>query len=195
MTSLHQQPPQSFQQPSEYLMNKHNCILRAHSCILKTICTASMERLLNTYPPIGHQPYPSSLLENTSATCENAVEPIREIRFEDSPPAAVEAVLRYIYLGQWPEVEPLCGYSVKDLMALATYLETESLQDHCVDIVLGRCRGYNSAGNVATANRGGWHSDDHHSHGDTCYSPENAGFHPYRSEVPEDARRADEGFD
>ncbi|KAF9919095.1 hypothetical protein BX616_001830 [Lobosporangium transversale] len=76
----------------------------------------------------------------TSAMRAPLLEPIREIRFEDSPPGAVEAVLRYIYLRQWPVLEPLCGYTVKDLMALATYLQLESLQELCIDLVLGRIK-------------------------------------------------------
>ncbi|KAF9438393.1 hypothetical protein BGZ76_008173 [Entomortierella beljakovae] len=64
--------------------------------------------------------------------------PVREICFKDSSPAAVEAVIRYIYLGQKPILEPLCGYTVKDLMSLASYLEIECLQDYCVDLVLGK---------------------------------------------------------
>ncbi|KAF9096304.1 hypothetical protein BGX29_008628 [Mortierella sp. GBA35] len=67
-------------------------------------------------------------------------EPIREIRFEDSPPEAVRAVVRYIYLGQKPILEPYCGYTVKDLMALASYLEIPPLEDYCVQLVLGTHR-------------------------------------------------------
>ncbi|KAG0054095.1 hypothetical protein BGZ83_011979 [Gryganskiella cystojenkinii] len=64
-------------------------------------------------------------------------EPIRSIRFEDSPPAVVRAVVRYIYLGERPVVEANCGYTVKDLMALATFLEIEPLEEYCVALVLG----------------------------------------------------------
>ncbi|KAF9949894.1 hypothetical protein BGZ72_008347 [Mortierella alpina] len=96
---------------------------------------------------------------------------IREIRFEDSPPAAVEAVVRFIYLGQKPAIEPFCGYTVKDLMLLSTYLEIGCLQNHCVDIVLGRFRDSDEeecpptlfcdgVEDVSWASLGRWHS--HH---------------------------------
>ncbi|KAG0245965.1 hypothetical protein BGX31_005251 [Mortierella sp. GBA43] len=101
--------------------SRDNDMLYAHSCILKAAGTPSIERLVSTVVP-GSDPEGS----------------VREIRFEDSPPAAVEAVIRYIYLGQRPVLEPNCGYTVKDLMALASYLQIECLQDHCVDLVLGR---------------------------------------------------------
>ncbi|KAG0020020.1 hypothetical protein BGZ80_004892 [Entomortierella chlamydospora] len=84
------------------------------------------------------------------------MEPIREIRFEDSPPAAVEAVVRYIYLGQQPILEPLCGYTVKDLMSLASYLEIERLQDHCVELVLGMSTSCDSEGETAVQILFGW---------------------------------------
>lgn len=64
-------------------------------------------------------------------------QPIREIRFQDVPPEVVRAVVRYIYMGQKPVLEPYCGYTVKDLMALSSYLEIEPLEDYCVQLVLG----------------------------------------------------------
>ncbi|KAG0204172.1 hypothetical protein BGX28_003787 [Mortierella sp. GBA30] len=112
-----------------------------------------MRRLLNTFPPTrdygrasGHDHVDAEIKESaTDATSSShctqyLVEPIRDIRFEDSPPAAVEAVVRFIYLGQKPAMEPICGYSVKQLMALSSFLEIECLQNHCVDLVLGRSR-------------------------------------------------------
>ncbi|KAF9117196.1 hypothetical protein BGX27_000045 [Mortierella sp. AM989] len=116
----------------------NNCILHTHSCVLKTVGTMPMERLLNTFPPSDDQFNQISSFGNVDLCGYiSAMEPIREIRFEDSSPAAVEAVIRYIYLGQPPVLEPLCGYTVRDLMSLASYLEIESLQDHCVELVLG----------------------------------------------------------
>jgi hypothetical protein len=53
------------------------------------------------------------------------------------PPEVVRAVVRYIYLGQKPILEPYCGYTVKDLMALSSYLEIAPLEDYCVQLVLG----------------------------------------------------------
>ncbi|KAF9154420.1 hypothetical protein BG015_000969 [Linnemannia schmuckeri] len=67
-------------------------------------------------------------------------QPIREVRFEDVPPEAVRAVIRYIYMGQKPVLEPYCGYTVKDLMALSSYLEISPLEDYCVQLVLGTHR-------------------------------------------------------
>ncbi|KAF9347238.1 hypothetical protein BGX26_001273 [Mortierella sp. AD094] len=117
--------------------------LQTHLCVLKTVGTVPMERLLNTYPPSNqNRPSRSSVHVEHGGDDINAMEPIREIRFEDSPPAAVEAVVRYIYLGQQPVLEPLCGYTVKDLMSLASYLEIERLQDHCVELVLGMSAGH-----------------------------------------------------
>ncbi|KAG0290375.1 hypothetical protein BGZ96_006131, partial [Linnemannia gamsii] len=59
-------------------------------------------------------------------------QPIREVRFQDVPPEVVRAVVRYIYLGQKPVLEPYCGYTVKDLVALSSYLEIAPLEDYCV---------------------------------------------------------------
>ncbi|KAF8976953.1 hypothetical protein BGZ46_007809 [Entomortierella lignicola] len=125
--------------------------LNAYLCVLKTVGTTPMQRLLNTYPPndqvkdINNSTFfdqsnsgSSSNSYNGNNSNINPTEPIREIRFEDSPPAAVEAVVRYIYFGQQPVLEPHCGYTVKDLMSLASYLEIEQLQDHCVQLVLGK---------------------------------------------------------
>lgn len=77
----------------------------------------------------------SSGTNNTRPNC--AKEPIRIIRFEDSPPAAVRAVVRYVYLGERPIVEANCEYTVKDLMALASFLGIEPLEEYCVALVLG----------------------------------------------------------
>lgn len=67
-------------------------------------------------------------------------QPIREVRFQDVPPEAVRAVVRYIYLGQKPVLEPYCGYTVKDLMALSSYLQIAPLEDYCVQLVLATHR-------------------------------------------------------
>ncbi|KAF9539217.1 hypothetical protein EC957_005646 [Mortierella hygrophila] len=67
-------------------------------------------------------------------------QPTREVRFQDVPPEAVRAVVRYIYLGQKPVLEPYCGYTVKDLMALSSYLEIAPLEDYCVQLVIGTHR-------------------------------------------------------
>ncbi|KAI1319897.1 hypothetical protein EDD11_002571 [Mortierella claussenii] len=126
-------------------------VLQTHSCILKIIQTGPMNRLLNTFVsddenPCRHQSPDTAAVGHNEDTVgqdgmvSTCLEPIRDIRFEDVPPAAVEAVIRYIYLGSVPVLEPLCGYTVKDLMALATYLDIEVLKDVCVDMVLGRSR-------------------------------------------------------
>ncbi|KAF9912284.1 hypothetical protein EC991_000176 [Linnemannia zychae] len=67
-------------------------------------------------------------------------QPVRTIQFEDSCPEAVHAVIRYIYLGQKPVLEPYCGYTVKDLMALASYLQIPPLEEYCVQLVIGTHR-------------------------------------------------------
>ncbi|KAF9340592.1 hypothetical protein BGZ91_001212 [Linnemannia elongata] len=74
-------------------------------------------------------------------------QPIREVRFQDVPPEAVRAVVRYIYLGQKPVLEPCCGYTVKDLMALSSYLEIAPLEDYCIQLVLGTHRDTNTDSN------------------------------------------------
>ncbi|KAF9134200.1 hypothetical protein BGW39_007814 [Mortierella sp. 14UC] len=67
-------------------------------------------------------------------------QPSRTIQFEDSCPEAVRAVIQYIYLGQKPILEPYCGYTVKDLMALASYLQIPPLEEYCVQLVVGTHR-------------------------------------------------------
>ncbi|CAO3563103.1 unnamed protein product [Mortierella alpina] len=115
-------------------------VLHAHSCILKTVESPAMTRLLNIPSPVGNnERYTGNDHHDTRTVDEgSSSSKVREIRFEDSPPAAVDAVVRYIYLGQKPAIEPFCGYTVKDLMLLSTYLEIVCLQNHCVDLVLGR---------------------------------------------------------
>ncbi|KAF9964254.1 hypothetical protein BGZ70_006721, partial [Mortierella alpina] len=100
-----------------------------------------MTRLLNTPSPAGSTGlHTGNDHHDTHTEDEGSSSNVREIRFEDSPPAAVEAVVRYIYLGQKPAIEPFCGYTVKDLMLLSTYLEIVCLQNHCVDLILGKFR-------------------------------------------------------
>ncbi|KAI7829520.1 hypothetical protein BC939DRAFT_526040 [Gamsiella multidivaricata] len=157
-----------------------NLALYAHSCILKAAGTQPMERLLNTYSP----DYPFFGCTGRSNDHQHNLRssPIREIRFEDSPPAAVEAVLSYIYFGQCPVLEPMCGYTVKDLMELATYLEVECLQNYCVDLVLGRACGMKATGTTAVRTRLSHGAEDRYDHNRIIFSRANlnkAGFHPY----------------
>ncbi|KAF9428680.1 hypothetical protein BGZ94_001471 [Podila epigama] len=62
---------------------------------------------------------------------------VKEVRFEDSVPNAIVAVKEYLYSGIKPVPQPLSGYTVKDLMELATYFGMEDLQDHCIVLALG----------------------------------------------------------
>ncbi|KAK3830998.1 MAG: hypothetical protein JOS17DRAFT_158580 [Linnemannia elongata] len=77
---------------------------------------------------------------NYHSLSQRQQQPIREVRFQDVPPEVVRAVVRYIYLGQKPVLEPYCGYTVKDLMALSSYLEIAPLEDYCVQLVLATHR-------------------------------------------------------
>ncbi|KAK3842791.1 MAG: hypothetical protein J3R72DRAFT_508487 [Linnemannia gamsii] len=102
--------------------------------------SAALEELshlgLFTFPPIRQQQQQQQQQEQQ--------EPFRTIQFEDSVPEAVRAVIRYIYLGQNPVLEPYCGYTVKDLMALASYLQIPPLEEYCVQLVLGTHRDTNT---------------------------------------------------
>ncbi|KAG0308413.1 hypothetical protein BGZ98_008033 [Dissophora globulifera] len=193
MPGSHRQPTLADNSITGSLGGPNERILQVHSCILQAADTVPLQRLLNTFPHIGHSIGAGIQLStdvNNILTALAATEPIREIRFEDSSPAAVEAVIRYLYLGQPPALEPGCGYTVKDLMALAVYLEIEELQDICVDLVLGRTQDHHERINdsmtasmpvrcpsrFAQGNRCG-KSDDHTRH----YSiSRRAGLHPYR---------------
>ncbi|KAK3812115.1 MAG: hypothetical protein J3Q66DRAFT_442891 [Benniella sp.] len=166
-------------------------ILHAHSCILKTAGTPSIERLVS-----------SNLIPDEHNT-EGGGGSIREIRFEDSPSAAVDAVLRYVYYGQRPVLEPHCGYTLKDLTALATYLQLEELQEHCVELVLGysmeqqqqqqqemaykrttRARSQFSVHSRARPSAGDRHSHSHNQSHPTLCSQGGYYHHPYRLHVP-----------
>ncbi|KAF9291931.1 hypothetical protein BGZ88_006649 [Linnemannia elongata] len=89
-------------------------------------------------------PVPSSPASDYHPLSQRQQQPIREVRFQDVPPEAVRAVVRYIYLGQKPVLEPCCGYTVKDLMALSSYLEIAPLEDYCIQLVLGTHRDTNT---------------------------------------------------
>lgn len=164
----------SFHRPSSSSRTLDN-MLHAHSCILKTAGTPPMQRLVSALDSDGHNNEATGSPEGF----------IREIRFEDSPPAAVEAVIRYIYLGQRPVLEPHCGYTVKDLMALASYLQIECLQDHCVNLVLGRKPDQDTASKRRSV---------------PGASPSNhtrrlgGGFHPYRPQAWQSHERAQHGL-
>ncbi|KAG0034714.1 hypothetical protein BGZ82_005628 [Podila clonocystis] len=138
-------------------------VIPVHSCILKAADTAPARRLLrsntassqnertiadffqNRLLTQGGDFGRGPLLSRDSPPVPGTNIPehprrpgvVKEIRFEDAVPQALEAVTHYMYTGQTPTPEPYSHFTVKDLMELAVYFDLPDLQDHCIALALG----------------------------------------------------------
>ncbi|KAF9305875.1 hypothetical protein BGZ74_008537 [Mortierella antarctica] len=142
----------------------HYSVIPVHSCVLKAADTAPARRLLrnntasspqnertiadlfqNRLLTQGGDLSSERLLSRNSSTLPGTHIPehprrpgvVKEIRFEDAVPQAVEAVTHFMYTGEIPTPEPYSHYTVKDLMELAVYFDLPDLQDHCIALALG----------------------------------------------------------
>ncbi|KAF9335030.1 hypothetical protein BG006_001019 [Podila minutissima] len=142
----------------------HYSVIPVHSCVLKAADTAPARRLLrnNTASSSQNEHTIADLFQNRlltqggdlgserllsrdSSTLPGTHIPehprrpdvVKEIRFEDAVPQAVEAVTHFMYTGEIPTPEPYSHYTVKDLMELAVYFDLPDLQDHCIALALG----------------------------------------------------------
>lgn len=139
-------------------------VIPVHSCILKAADTAPARRLFRNNAAASSQNERTiadfvqnrllaqggdldrgRLLSRDSPTIPRINIPehprrpgvVKEIRFEDAVPQAVEAVAHFLYTGRTPTPEPYSHYTVKDLMELAVYFDLPDLQDHCIALALG----------------------------------------------------------
>ncbi|KAG0090675.1 hypothetical protein BGZ92_002447 [Podila epicladia] len=145
-------------------MEHQYSVIPVHSCILKAADTAPARRLLrnNTVANPQNERTIADFFQNrlftqgsdldrerlcsrNSPTLPGTNVPehphrlgvVKEIRFEDTVPQAVEAVTHFMYTGQMPIPESYSHYTVKDLMELAMYFDLPDLQDHCIALALG----------------------------------------------------------
>lgn len=148
-------PSTSNNEPEE-----HYSVIPVHSCILKAADTAPARRLmrdttsqnertiadyfqrfLSQRSDLGRERLlaQAPTLPGTNMPLEHPRRTgiVKEIRFEDAIPQAVEAVTHFMYTGQKPTPEPYSHYTVKDLMELAVYFDLPDLQDHCIALALG----------------------------------------------------------
>lgn len=137
-------------------------VIPVHSCILKAADTAPVRRLMKNTTSSQNEHTLADYFQNRLLSqggdlgrgrlLEQALTPpgtnmplehprrtgiLKEIRFEDAVPQAVEAVTHFMYTGQRPTPEPYSHYTVKDLMELAVYFDLPDLQDHCIALALG----------------------------------------------------------
>ncbi|KFH64916.1 hypothetical protein MVEG_09644 [Podila verticillata NRRL 6337] len=139
---------------------EHYSVIPVHSCILKAADTPArrlmrdtassqnertiadyFQRLLSQGRDLGRERLLAQApsLPGTSMPLEHPRRTgiVKEIRFVDAIPQAVEAVTHFMYTGQRPTPEPYSHYTVKDLMELAAYFDLPDLQDHCIALALG----------------------------------------------------------